>query len=78
MAKGYLKVTTTVTNPGVFSEYVQGFAFWIQSIGGAIFVKDMYSKTVEVKSGKFTLIIEFRSKAIALEAYKRAEYQELS
>ncbi len=78
MAKGYWIVTTTVTNPKGFGEYVQGFAAWIDSVGGKVAAKDLESKTVEGNGGHLSVIIEFPSKEIALEAYKRADYQELS
>ena len=78
MSKGYWIVTTTVTNPEGFGEYVKGFASWIELLGGSVFAKDMSPKTVEGKGGQLAVIIEFPSKAIALEAYSRADYQELS
>ena len=78
MSKGYWIVTTTVTNPEGFGEYVQGFATWIESIGGKVTAKDLDAKTVEGKGGHLAVIIEFSSKEEALEAYNRADYQELS
>ena len=75
--KGYWLVTTTVTNPG-FSEYVEGFTSWIQSVGGSILAKDLESKTVEGKGGHLAVIIEFSSKTEAIAAYNRADYQQLS
>ena len=78
MAKGYWIVTTTVTNSEGFREYVQGFASWIDSVGGKVAAKDLEAKTVEGKGGHLSVIIEFPSKEIALEAYQRADYQELS
>ena len=77
MSKGYWLVTTTVTSPS-FKEYVEGFANWIQSVNGSVFAKDMESTTVEGKGGHLAVIIEFPSKEVAIEAYKRADYQELS
>ncbi len=78
MGKGYWIVTTTVTNPEGFGEYVQGFASWIGSVEGKVIAKDLEAKTVEGKGGQLSVIIEFPSKEIALEAYERADYQELS
>ena len=78
MAKGYWLVTTTVTNPEGFGQYVQGFATWIRSLDGKVVAKDLEAKTVEGKGGKLAVIIEFPSKEVAAEAYKRADYQELS
>ena len=78
MSKGYWIVTTTVTNPEGFGEYVQGFATWIESIGGKVAAKDLDATTVEGKGGHLAVIIEFPSKEAALEAYNRADYQELS
>ncbi len=78
MSKGYWIVTTTVTHPEGFGEYVQGFATWIESIGGKVFAKDLDAKTVEGKGGHLAVIIEFPSKQIAAEAYIRSDYQELS
>ena len=78
MAKGYWIVTTTVTNPEGFGEYVHGFASWIDSVGGKVVAKDLDAKTVEGKGGHLSVIIEFPSKAAALKAYDRADYQELS
>ena len=77
MAKGYWLVTTTVTNPA-FAEYVEKFQPWVESLGGLVFAKDMESQTVEGKGGKLAVIIEFPSKKDAVDAYKSAEYQELS
>ena len=77
MVKGYWLVTTTVTNPA-FNEYVEGFSTWIQSVGGSILGKDLESKTVEGNCGHLAVIIEFPSKAAAIEAYEREDYQELS
>ena len=77
MAKGYWIVTTTITNPA-FKEYVEAFQPWVESIGGSVFAKDMDSKTVEGKGGKLAVIIEFPSKEVAIEAFYRVDYQELS
>ena len=77
MAKGFWIVTTTITNPA-FVEYVEAFQPWVESVGGAVFAKDMESKTVEGQGGKLAVIIEFPSKKAAIDAYDSAEYQELS
>ena len=77
MAKGFWIVTTTVTNPA-FAEYVEAFQPWVESLGGAVFAKDMESKTVEGQGGKLAVIIEFPSKKAAIDAYNSAEYQEVS
>ena len=77
MAKGFWLVTTTVTNPA-FSEYVDAFQPWINSMGGSVFAKDLDSQTVEGKGGKLAVIIEFPSKKAAIDAYNSSEYQELS
>ena len=77
MAKGYWIVTTTITNPA-FKEYVEAFQPWVESLGGSIVAKDMDSQTVEGKGGKLAVIIEFPTKDAAIEAYNRADYQELS
>ena len=50
MAKGFWIVTTTVTNPA-FAEYVEAFQPWVESAGGAVFAKDLESKTVEGQGG---------------------------
>tara|TARA_B100000029_G_scaffold493115_1_gene555250 strand:- start:468 stop:767 length:300 start_codon:yes stop_codon:yes gene_type:complete len=78
MAKGYWLVTTTVTNPEGFGQYVQGFATWIRSLDGKVVAKDLEAKTVEGKGGKLAVIIEFPSKEKAIDAYERSDYQELS
>ena len=78
MSKGYWLVTTTVTNPEGFGTYVKGFSSWVESVGGVLFAKDMEAKTVEGEGGHLAVIIEFPSKAIAIESYKRVDYQELS
>ena len=49
-----------------------------QSLGGLVFAKDMDSQTVEGKGGTLAVIIQFRSKKDAVDAYKSSEYQELS
>ncbi len=77
MAKGFWLVTTTVTNPA-FTEYVEAFQPWVESVGGSVFAKDMEGQTVEGKGGKLAVIIQFPSKQAAIDAYKSAEYQELS
>ena len=77
MAKGYWIVTTTITSPA-FKAYVEAFQPWVESVGGSVFAKDMDSKTVEGKGGKLAVIIEFPSKEAAIDAYNRADYQELS
>ena len=77
MAKGYWIVTTTITNPA-FKEYVEAFQPWVESLGGSIVAKDMDAQTVEGKGGKLAVIIEFPTKDAAIEAYNRADYQELS
>ena len=69
MAKGFWIVTTTVTNPA-FAEYVEAFQPWVESVGGAVFAKDMESKTVEGQGGKLAVIIEFPSKKAAIDAYR--------
>ena len=77
MTKGFWLVTTTVTNPA-FTEYVDAFQTWIKSVGGSVFAKDLDAQSVEGKSGKLAVIIEFPSKQAAIDAYKSSEYQELS
>ena len=77
MAKGFWIVTTTVTNPA-FAEDVEVFQPWVESVRGAVFAKDMESKTVEGQGGKLAVIIEFPSKKVAVDAYNSPEYQELS
>ena len=77
MAKGFWIVTTTITSPA-FKDYVEAFQPWVESVGGSVFAKDMDSKTVEGKCGKLAVIIEFPSKEAAIDAYNRADYQELS
>ena len=77
MAKGFWLVTTTITNPA-FAEYVKAFQPWVESVGGSVFAKDMDGQTVEGKGGKLSVIIEFPSKQIAIDAYESPEYQELS
>ena len=77
MAKGFWIVTTTITSPA-FKDYVEAFQPWVESVGGSVFAKDMDSQTVEGKGGKLAVIIEFPSKEAAIDAYNRADYQELS
>ena len=77
MSRGFWLVTTTVINPA-FAEYVEAFQPWIESVGGSLFAKDLDSQTIEGKGGKLSVIIEFRSKQAAFDAYNSAEYQELS
>ncbi len=77
MAKGFWIVTTTITNPA-FSQYVEAFQPWVESVGGEVFAKDMDPKTVEGKGGKLAVIVAFPSKEAAIDAYNSAEYQELS
>ena len=77
MSKGFWLVTTTITNPA-FTEYVEAFQPWIESVGGYIFAKDLDGQTVEGKGGKLSVIIEFPSKQAAIDTYKSSEYQELS
>ncbi len=77
MATGYWIVTTTITNPA-FKEYVEAFQPWVESVGGSVIAKDMDAITVEGKGGKLAVIIEFSSREAALEAYNRADYQEIS
>ena len=77
MANGYWLVTTTVTNPA-FSEYVEAFQPWVESLGGLVFAKDMEGQTVEGIGGKLAVIIQFPSKKAAFDAYNSSEYQELS
>ena len=77
MSKGFWLVNTTVTNPA-FTEYVKAFQPWIKSVGGSLFSKDLDGQTVEGRGGKLSVIIEFPSKQEAIDAYKSAEYQELS
>ena len=78
MAKGYWIVTTTVTNPEGFGDYVKGFAPWVESVGGRLFAKDLDSKTVEGKGGHLGVIVEFASKQLAIDAYEGEAYQKLS
>ncbi len=61
IAKGFWLVTTTVTNPA-FTEYLESFQPWVESLGGSVFTKDMESETVEGNGGKLAVIIEFPSK----------------
>jgi len=58
--------------------YVQGFSTWIDSMAGKVAEKDLDPKTVEGKGGHLAVIIELSFKEVAVEAYERANYQELS
>ena len=77
MSKGFWLVTTTVTSPS-FTEYVEAFQSWIDSVGGSVFAKDLNGHTVEGNGGKLSVIIEFPSKQFAIDAYNSSEYQEIS
>ncbi len=76
MSKGFWLVTTTVINPA-FTEYVEAFQPWIDSVGGSVFAKDLDCQTVEGKGGKLSVTIEFPSKQAAIDTYNSSEYQEL-
>ena len=77
MSKGFWLVTTTVTN-SAFTEYVEAFQPWIESVRGSVFAKDLDGQIVEGRGGKLSVIIEFPSKQAAIDAYNSSEYQELS
>ncbi len=57
---------------------MEAFQPWLESVGGSIMAKDMDSKTVEGKSGKLAVRIEFPSKEDAIDSYNRGYYQEIS
>ncbi len=57
---------------------MDAFQPWVESMGGSVLAKDMDSETVEGKGGGLAVIIEFPSKEVAIEAYNRNDYQELS
>ena len=77
MSKGIWLVTTTVTNLA-FTEYVEAFQPWIESVGSSVFAKDLEGHPVEGRGGKLSVIIEFLSKQVAIDCYNSNEYQELS
>ena len=60
MSKGFWLVTTTVTNPA-FTEYVNAFQPWIESVGGSVFAKDLDGQTVEGKGGKLSVCLLYTS-----------------
>ncbi len=47
-------------------------------MAGKVAEKDLDPKTVEGKGGRLAVIIELSFKEVAVEAYERANYQELS
>ena len=67
-------MTTTVKIPK-FTEYVEAFQAWIESLVGSIFSKDLDGKTVEGKGG---VNIDFLSKQAAIKAYNSSGYEELT
>ena len=77
MSKGFWLVTTTITNPA-FTEYVEAFQPWIESVGVSLFAKDLDGQTVEGKGRKLSVIIVFQSKQAAIDSYNSSEYQALS
>ena len=78
-AKGYWISIATVTNPELFSEYVDKVGPWLKEVGGVVFAKDTEPQGKERTEGaNLAVICEFPSMRTALEAYESAEYQELS
>ncbi len=78
-AKGYWITTSTVTNPGLFAEYVEKVGPWLKEVGGVVFAKDTEPQGKEKTEGaNLAVICEFPSMRAAVDAYESAEYQELS
>ena len=77
-ASGFWLLTTTVSKPAAFKEYVEEFKPWLKSVGGSLVMKDSDSQTLEGRGGKLSVIIEFPSKQAAIDAYNSVEYQKIT
>ncbi len=78
-AKGYWISTATVTNPELFSEYVDKVGPWLKEVGGTVFAKDTEPQGKERTEGaNLAVICEFPSMRAAVDAYESDHYKELS
>ena len=78
-AKGYWINTAKITNPSLFSQYVEKVLPWLNSVDANVFAKDIEPVGKETtEDANFAVICEFPSKEAAISAYESNEYKEIS
>ena len=75
MAKGYLSIAGTITNPEGMGPFLQAFEAYLAKCGARFLCRDLKTDVRESNAGHLTVIIEFASLAAAKAAYEASEYQ---
>ena len=75
--KGYWVTTGTIHTPLGMVAYLSALQEWMPTVGTRFLVREIASDVREGSPGAVTVIIEFPSKAAAVEAYESAAYQEM-
>jgi len=76
--KSYWIKQTYIANTDLFIEYLKTIVPWLASIGGTIIAKDIKqnSNLNEWDGGQLGVIVEFKSKEAAKEAYYSSKFQD--
>ena len=77
MAKGYLSIAGTITNPEGMGAFLRAFEAYLAKCGARFLCRDLQTDVREGNAGHLTVIIEFQSLAAAKAAYEAPEYQEM-
>jgi uncharacterized protein (DUF1330 family) len=71
----YLVASYTITDPAGYAPYPAAVAPTLLPYGGELIVGDFHSHTLEGTPHAVTVVVEFPSKAAALDWYNSPEYQ---
>ncbi len=76
--KSYWIKQTYIANTDLFIEYLKTIIPWLASIGGTIIAKDIKqnSNINEWDGGQLGVIVEFKSREAAKEAFNSSEFQD--
>lgn len=76
--KGYWVTTGTIHTPLGMVAFLSALQEWMPKVGARFLVREIASDVREGEPGDVTVIIEFPSRAAAVEAYESADYQEIA
>ena len=73
--KGYWITTGTIHTPLGMVPYLSALTDWLPRVEGRFLVRDIASDVREGEPGAVSMVVEFPSKAAAVNAYESDEYQ---
>ena len=78
VSKGYWIKQISIESTDIFVEYIQTVIPWLLSVGGVVIAKDITqnSDLNEWDGGQLGVVVEFKSKRAAREAFNSNVFQE--